>query len=101
MACTTRQTACTASLLPSGEPSRSVSRCKINAAGHSDVGRLHIPNTALNLAGTHLTGPALQELMFFASVGDLKRCTILARTAKQLYGADITDCQDWDARRPL
>ena len=43
----------------------------------------------------------LQELMFFASVGDLKRCTILARTAKQLYGADITDCQDWDARRPL
>ena len=45
--------------------------------------------------------PALQELMFFASVGDLKRCTILARTAKQLYGADITDCQDWDARRPL
>lgn len=44
---------------------------------------------------------ASQELMFFASVGDLKRCTILARTAKQLYGADITDCQDWDARRPL
>ena len=39
--------------------------------------------------------------MLFASVGDLKRCTILARTAKQLYGADISDCQDWDARRPL
>lgn len=39
--------------------------------------------------------------MFFAAMGDLKRCTILARTAKQLYKADITNCQDWDCRTPL
>ena len=44
---------------------------------------------------------AAQELMFFAAMGDLKRCTILARTAKQLYKADITNCQDWDFRTPL
>lgn len=68
------------------------------------------PNRALRTCTHFASGAAvhhsdswctLQELMFFASVGDLKRCTILARTAKQLYGADITDCQDWDARRPL
>lgn len=44
---------------------------------------------------------AKQELMFFASMGDLKRCVILTRTAKQLYSADIANCQDRDLRTPL
>lgn len=44
---------------------------------------------------------AKQELMFFASMGDLKRCTILCCTATQLYAADIANCQDWDGRTPL
>jgi hypothetical protein len=29
------------------------------------------------------------QLMFFASIGDVKRCSILVQTAQQLYGTEV------------
>ena len=31
----------------------------------------------------------LLQLMFFASIGDVKRCSILVQTAQQLYGTEV------------